>query len=80
MNETVIFNLLEPQGGLNMFLKVIYSDGKLGIVKSRTLDGLIKAGQVLAFHCSEGWVEARRKRNTKDYRGPERRRSNLVAF
>ena len=72
MFEILNFNLFEPQGGLDMFMKVVYPDGTSGVVKSKEIEGLIKAGKIVAFHCSEGWVEARRKQNVR-YRGPERR-------
>jgi hypothetical protein len=77
MFEILNFNLIAHQEGLDMFLKVIYPDGTSGVVKSSTLEGLIKAGEIVAFHCSEGWVEARRKRNNANYTGLERRRSNM---
>jgi hypothetical protein len=78
--EVMNFNLFEPQGGLDMFLKVIYPDGKVDMAKSSEIGGMIKAGRIVAFHCSEGWVEARRKRNKEDYFGPERRKSNVPIF
>ncbi len=61
-----------------MYLKVIYPDGTTGMVKSSTIPGLIKAGKIVAFQCSEGWVEERRK-NKERYYGLERRKA-LVTF
>jgi len=55
-----------------MLLKVIYPDGTPGIVQSPTVEELIKAEKIVAFHWAEEWVEVRRKRNS-DYKGPERR-------
>jgi hypothetical protein len=65
-------------GGKNMYLKVIYPDGTAGTVISSTIDVLIKQGKIVAFKCSEGWVEVRRKLKGKFYFGKDRRRSNLV--
>ncbi len=58
---------------LAMFLKVIYPDGKTGTASFSSLTSLIKIGKIVAFECSQGWVETRRKRNS-DYKGPERRK------
>lgn len=80
MFEVMHLNLFAREEGLDMFLKVIYPDGKSGIVNASTIEGLMKAGRIVAFHCSEGWVEARRKLNNENYTGFERRRSNLVTF
>lgn len=55
-----------------MFLKVICPDGTLSTVKSSELDTLIKFSKIVAFKCSEGWIELRRKRNN-GYNGPDRR-------
>ena len=66
------FNLIEPNGGLDIFQRVIYPDATSGIVKGSTIEGLMKSGKIVAFHCSEGWVEVRRTHNM-DYTGPERR-------
>ena len=63
-----------------MFLKVIYPDGTSGMVKSSTIDGLTKEGKIIAFHCSEGWVEVRRKRNVEEYKGMDRRKNKPEYF
>jgi hypothetical protein len=72
-------NLIEPNGGLDMLIKVIYSAGTPGKVKSSTLEGLKKMGEIIAFHCSEGWIDVRRKINCK-YNGVDRRRTNSEKF
>lgn len=56
-----------------MLIKVIYPDGSSGMVRSSTLGKLTKEGAIVAFKCTEGWVEVRRKHDPADYRGPERR-------
>ena len=62
-----------------MQIKVIYADRTSGMVKASTIDGLMKAGKIIAFYCSEGWVEARRKsKNT--YNGVDRRRTKPKRF
>ncbi len=80
MFEILNFNLVARQEGLDMFLKVIYPNGTSGVVRSKAIDGLIKAGKIIAFNCSEGWVEARRKKGNSNYSGPERRISDLPVF
>lgn len=67
----------KPLGGTDMLIKVIYPDGKLGTVRRSDLGDLVKMGSIAAYHCSEGWVELRRKRNI-GYRGQERRVHNPV--
>jgi hypothetical protein len=71
-------NIFNPDGGVALHLKVLYPDGTSGIIKASILEGLIKTGKIVAFHCSEGWVEVRRKQKSKNYLGPERRKSNFV--
>ena len=78
-NEILNFNLFEPEGGLDMFLKVVYPDGISGMVKASKLYGLINAGKIIAFHCSEGWVEVRRK-NKNPYNGVDRRKTRPEVF
>ena len=73
MFEILYFNLVARQEGLDMFLKVIYPDGASGMVKAAIIEGLIRTGKIVAFLCSEGWVEVRRKQKNEDYFGPERR-------
>jgi len=60
-----------------MLIKVIRVDGSSGTVRSTSLGQLVKAGKVVAYQCSEGWVESRRKQRkgqADDYKGAERRR------
>jgi hypothetical protein len=66
------FNIAEPEGGLFMFIKVIYPDGTSGMVRASSIDRLIRTGKIIAYHCSDGWVELRRKQYLR-YKGPERR-------
>ena len=68
------FQAGEAQGGMSMQIKVIYPDGTTDNVRASTIDGLIKAGKIIAFFCSEGWVEVRRK-STSTYNGVDRRRA-----
>ncbi len=53
-----------------MFISVIYPDGTAGKVRSSRLSRLMKAGEIVAYKCSEGWVELRRKNDEKNYNGP----------
>ena len=62
-----------------MFLKVIYPDGTAGMAKASAIGGMIKAEKIIAFYCSEGWVEVRRKSKTAYY-GAERRMTNPQMF
>ncbi len=55
-----------------MLLKVIFTDGTPGIVRSPTLEELIQTRKIVAIYGSEGWVELRRT-TSADYEGPERR-------
>ena len=61
-----------------MFLKVIYRDGTAGMVKASTIDDLMETGKIFTYHCSEGWVEIRRKQSNPNYQGPERRKHDLT--
>ena len=79
MYEILNFNLFEPDGGLDMFLKVIYPDGASGMVKASMIDRLRKTGEIIAFHCSEGWVDVRRKIKIS-YSGSGRRRIKPEEF
>jgi hypothetical protein len=65
-------NAYLPDGGESMQIKVIFPDGTTGQVKAAHINSLIKEGKVVAFYCSEGWIEVRRKRENR-YNGPERR-------
>ncbi len=60
-----------------MLIKVMYPDGSSGMIRSSALGKLTKEGTIVAFKCTEGWVEVRRKHDPSDYRGPERRVINL---
>jgi hypothetical protein len=73
------YNLFRTTGGNNMVLNVIYTDGTSGKIKSSTLDGVRKSGKIIAFHCSEGWVDVRRK-NKSAYNGLDRRTSTQEMF
>ncbi len=59
-----------------MLLKVIYPDGTAGKVTSTRIGNLAKAGTIVAYQCSEGWVELRRTHHN-GYTGPERRTIRL---
>ena len=41
-----------------MLIKVIRDDGTSGTVRSTSLGELVKTGKVVAYQCSEGWVES----------------------
>ena len=67
-----------------MLIKVVHADGHPGTVRSTSLGELVKSGEVVAYQCSEGWIEVRRKprkgyehkgleRRKAGYQGPERR-------
>ncbi len=56
-----------------MLIKVIYADGSTGLVRSSALGRMTKEEKIVAFKCTEGWVELRRKHAPADYEGPERR-------
>ena len=55
-----------------MMVKVMYPDGTTDAVVSSAVDDLLTSGGIVAYRCSEVWIEVRRKRNS-DYRGEERR-------
>jgi hypothetical protein len=62
-----------------MLIKVMYKDGKYGMVKPFLLDKLIASGKIVKFLRSEGWVtiDVDRIRGTGNgalYNGPERRK------
>ncbi len=61
-----------------MLIKVIYPDGSSGMVRSSALGRMTKEEKIVAFKCTEGWVEVRRKHDPADYYGPERRVINVV--
>ena len=56
-----------------MFIKVIYPDGTPGKVRSSILRTMIQLGRIVAYKCSEGWIEVRRKKTATNYQGPKRR-------
>ena len=56
-----------------MLIKVIYPDGTFGMTRSSSLGSLVQSQKIVAFQCSEGWVEVRRKQDETSYKGPERR-------
>ncbi len=57
-------------------IKVIFTNGTLGMVRDSRLGKLIRLGKVAAYKPFDLWVEVRRKRAT-DYDGPERRVNRL---
>jgi hypothetical protein len=77
--EALNFNQIEPREGLDVFSKVVYPDGTAGMVKASTVEGLIKTGEIIAFHCSEGWVDVRRQPKST-YTGENRRRTQPQRF
>lgn len=62
-NDMFVGLNFERHGRFDTLLKVISPDGTTGMAKASTIDGLMKAGKIIAFHCPEGWVEVRRKIN-----------------
>jgi hypothetical protein len=62
-----------------MLIKVIFSDGSLGMVKSAQLVALVKVGKIVAYKPFEDWVEVRRTQCNGKYQGPERRKLHRVA-
>ena len=63
-----------------MFLKVIYPDLTLGKINSSIIEGMMKAGKIIALHCSEGWIEVRRKGEGVPYSGIDRRKTKPETF
>jgi hypothetical protein len=61
------------QGEKDMFIKVIYPDGTAGKIRSSFLGSMMQMGRIVAYRCSEGWVETRRTSGARNYLGPERR-------
>jgi hypothetical protein len=66
----------ESQEALPTMTKVIHTDGTLGMVRSSRLGALVKSGGIVAYRCTKGWVEVRRKRSKGNYTGPERRKTS----
>ncbi len=56
-----------------MFIEVLYPDGTTGKVRSSMMRRMSQMERIVAYKCSEGWVEVRRKKSGDYYRGPERR-------
>jgi hypothetical protein len=66
-----------------MLIKVMYKDGKYGMVKPFLLDKLIASGKIIKFLRSEGWAtigvdRIRGTGNGARYRGPERRKNSFI--
>lgn len=61
-----------------MLVKVIRTDGTSGRVRSSNFGKALKSGEIAAYHCSEGWIEVRRKRNLGSYTGFEKRKNMPV--
>lgn len=56
----------------DMRLKTIRNDGTPLLVKSSEIGTMINSGEIVAYQCSEGWKELRRKENI-EFQGPDRR-------
>jgi hypothetical protein len=65
----------QQQGGSEIMIKVIYSNGSQGMVRDSNLGRLLRLGRIAAYQPFDTWVEVRRKQKNKDYLGPERRTS-----
>jgi hypothetical protein len=70
--DTDLPEISNSPGDIAMMIKVLYADGVFGTVRSANLGELVKKEGIVAYKCSEGWVEVRRKRNI-GYSGKERR-------
>ena len=55
-----------------MLIKVIFTDGSQGVIKTSRLVEFVKMGDIAAFKPFEKWVELRRKRN-EGFMGADRR-------
>ena len=65
-----------------MLIRVMYDDGRLGVVKPQLLDKLLEEKNVTSFMRSEGWVVVGRDairscRRSLGYSGAERRTLNV---
>jgi len=60
-----------------MLIKVIYSDGSTGLLRTSRLAKLLRMNRIAAYLSFEGWVEVRRNRSNPNYQGQERRRHGL---
>ena len=67
------------EGGAVMLRKVIYPGGTSSMVNFSKIYGLMKSDKIIAFYCSEGWVEVRRK-SKSTYNGVDRRQTNPDRF
>jgi hypothetical protein len=79
MYEIMNFSLIDPGEGLDAFMKIIYTDGTLGLARASSLGGLRRTGKIIAFHCSGGWIEVRR-RSKKLFIGVDRRKNKPEKF
>ena len=59
-----------------MVIKVLFTDGSQGMIKTSRLVELVRMGDIAAYHPFEDWIELRRKRNN-GYYGVEKRVSTL---
>ena len=57
-----------------MLIKVIYSDGSNGMLRTSRLAKLVKMNRIAAYESFDGWVEVRRGQSNPNYQGPERRK------
>ncbi len=60
-----------------MLIKVMYSDGSIGMLRTSRLVKLIKMNRIVAYQTFNGWIEVRRKQPSQNYEGPERRKYAL---
>ncbi len=68
------------QGMNDIMIKVMFSDGSLGMISPSRLVKLIKLNKIAAYQPFDVWVEVRRKGNSGNYRGPERRKTSIQTF
>jgi hypothetical protein len=71
MVDGTTFEAIQPRGGTKM-IKVIYTDGRMGMARDSNLGKLIKLGKIAAYKPFDDWIEIRRKR-TVDFKGPDKR-------
>lgn len=60
-----------------MLIKVLYSDGSTGLLRTSRLAKLLRMNRIAAYQSFGGWVEVRRKQSSPNYRGEERRKHGL---
>ncbi len=66
-----------------MYLKVLYTDFRVGREKSSTVRKMMTERSLIAVHCSSGWYDVRRKSNRIDgipYHGIDRRKNKPESF